>query len=509
MKKIQVRLAYDQDLEQYLNQTYSGLKNYRLISKALDARGASRGKKPHFNYQLEIVFEGEVFEKESFNFPQKSLTSKPIIIGAGPAGLFAAQYFADSGVPCVILERGDEALTRMRKIAKFWRYGELDPESNVCFGEGGAGLFSDGKLITRVKHPEVGYVLRRLVDFGAPEEITYQSNPHLGSNRIRSLIQTMRESLRAKGVEIHFRAKVSAFLFKDGRISGVKLSDGREFFSKHIILAAGHSAHDIYQYLKKQKVSMQQKDFAIGVRIEHPRLALNQMQFGNFSGAEELGAARYRLSMTCESKKGVYSFCMCPGGYVLSSGTEVDGLVSNGMSNSACNSPWSNGALVVTVKAGVDFSEDDILEGLKFTREIENKAFSLSTEKGEAIQLPAMTIKEFLAGKLNSRPLPKTSVPGGIFKQDLSEILPAFVVDSLKEALLDFDKKIPGFSSSGGLLIAPETRTSAPVTILRNRESLESESHPGLYPCGEGAGYAGGITSAAVDGVRVAKSILK
>jgi uncharacterized FAD-dependent dehydrogenase len=255
---------------------------------------------------------------------------------------------------------------------------------------------------------------------------------------------------------------------------------------------------------------MKPKDFAVGVRVEHPRRYIDKLQHGQFAEAKEMGSARYRLSWHDKwTDHGVYSFCMCPGGYVLSSGTEKDGLVVNGMSNFARNSPWSNAALVVSVKAEQDIPEKDMMAGLRFQHEIEQKAYALSKKHATGRELPAMTIKEFMEGKLNDKPLPVTSSPSGLFKADMREIFPAFIIEHLKKGLEEFNRDLPGFIYEEGLLIAPETRTSAPLTIIRNKESLISTSHEGLYPCGEGAGYAGGITSAAVDGVKIALSILK
>jgi uncharacterized FAD-dependent dehydrogenase len=451
-----------------------------------------------------------VFEANRENFVNlNNLNSTPIIIGAGPAGLFCALRFADYGVKSIILERGDRAHKRMLHIAKFWRYGEFDPENNVCYGEGGAGLFSDGKLITRIKSPYVQYVMNRFVDFGAPKETAYISNPHLGSNKIRGLINSMTDYLRSKGCDVRYNIRMDELIVKDQKVIGVKLSNGEKIYSDYVILGTGHSAKEVYQHLKNINVEMKQKDFAVGVRIEHPRELIDQIQYGNFKGLA-LGAARYKLSYEDPtSKKGTYSFCMCPGGYVLSSGTEKNGIVVNGMSNYARNSRWSNAALVVSVRSGVDFSSEDVLAGMNFQHEIETKAFNFSKEKATGKELPSSTLKEFLSGTLSHNPLPKTSTPSGLVKIEMRQILPSFITNHLQTALLKFEENLKGFISDKALLIAPETRTSAPVTILRNKETLESTSHLGLYPCGEGAGHAGGITSAAVDGVKVAMSILK
>lgn len=499
------------DLASHIKKSYPEIRDYRTISKSLDARGAPRGKKPVYLYILDALTTKDDKFAESESFTKYSpLKNKPIIIGAGPGGLFCAVRLAEHGIPSVILERGDAANKRMLHIAKFWRYGELDEETNVCYGEGGAGLFSDGKLITRIKSDLVSYVMEKFVMFGAPPETAYESNPHLGSNKIRAIINHISDWLRLNKCDLRYNAKVAEILTKDGKAIGVKLDNGEELYSDHIILATGHSAQDLYRHLVDIDVSMKQKDFAVGVRVEHSRRYIDSLQHGKFSTSPEMGSARYKLTWHDKwTDRGVYSFCMCPGGYVLSSGTEKGGLVVNGMSNYARNSPWSNAALVVSVKSENDIENKDLMSGLRFQHEIERKAYELSKKHATGRELPAMTIKEFMTGKLTDKPLPKTSSPSGIFKADIREIFPDFIVQHLKKGLEEFNRDLPGFISDDGLLIAPETRTSAPLTILRDKETLISVSHKGLYPCGEGAGYAGGITSAAVDGVKIALSILK
>lgn len=510
-KKVQFTLDYNADVDEYLEIHFPEIIDYRILNQALDARGANRGKVPRYTYNVEILGAGEQFEAAKETFKDLGAFSEtPIIIGAGPGGLFCALRLADFGVPSIVIERGDRAHARMIHIAKFWRYGEFDPENNVCYGEGGAGLFSDGKLITRIKSPYVQYVMNRFVDFGAPKETAYISNPHLGSNKIRGLINQMTDYLRAKGTVVRYNTRVDRLLYENGKIVGVELNSGEKLFSKYVVLATGHSASEMYRHLHDLGVEMKQKDFAVGVRIEHPRELIDSIQYGKFAGLE-LGAARYRLSYEDEkSKKGTYSFCMCPGGYVLSSGTEANGIVVNGMSNYARNSRWSNAALVVSVKAGVDFESTNLLAGLDFQHRIENLAYEASRQNASGRELPAQTLKEFMENKIDDRATPvKTSTPSGIVKTSIREILPSFVTKHLENALLKFDESLKGFVSDKALLIAPETRTSAPITILRDKETMESTSHKGLYPCGEGAGHAGGITSAAVDGVKIAMSLIK
>ena len=348
-KRLSFSLPFDADLDEYLRQEIPDHVDYRVINQSLDARNANRGRKPVNQWTVEVVCQGEKFSKFEEKFPNLGpLAKKPIIVGAGPAGLFCALRLAEYGVPSILIERGERAHKRMLHIARFWRYGEFDKENNVCFGEGGAGLFSDGKLITRIKSPHVPYVMQRLVDFGAPPDTAWLSNPHLGSNKIRGLISKMSDYLLNNGCEIHYNTRVDELLEDDGKIVGVKLSNGQTLESDNVVLAVGHSAHDMYHELVKKKVKLEAKDFAVGVRIEHPRELIDQIQYGDFAG-KDLGAARYRLSWEDPtSKKGTYSFCMCPGGYVLSSGTEADGIVVNGMSNYARNSRWSNACLLYT-----------------------------------------------------------------------------------------------------------------------------------------------------------------
>ena len=512
---LKISLPYDSPIEDYLLNHYPEIIGHRILHKTLDARNAPKGQKPIHFYQVEVTTETGGLTPKEYQFPNlkdKWKEEKPIIIGTGPAGLFCALWLAEHGISSRLFERGDEASRRMLKIARYWRYGELDSESNVCFGEGGAGLYSDGKLITRIKSPLIHFVMKKMVEFGAPPDTEYLSDPHLGSNKIRTIISKISDYLRSKGCELNFRSTVEELLITRGgsQIQGIKLSSGATHFASKVILAAGHSAKEIYHDLVQKKVSMQNKNFAVGVRVEHPRKLIDRIQYGKFSEDLTLGAARYRLSYHDETvDKGTYSFCMCPGGHVLSSSTDPGGLVVNGMSNFARNSPWSNAALVVAVDATKDANVSTLnpLAGLQFIEAIENKAYQFSKEFATGRELPAQTITDFLEDR-RSKFLPKTSTPSDIFSMEMNKILPKFVTEHLKTALKDFQNKMPGFISESGLLIAPETRTSAPLRILRDAKTLESPSHQGLYPCGEGAGYAGGITSAAVDGIKVANSIL-
>ena len=507
-KIVSLTLNFNQDLVKELKKT-EVFDDFRILSKSLDARGAPRGRVPTYHYKVELKAKSESFVNERAEaFKVSSFAKRPVIIGAGPAGLFCALRFASAGVAVTVIERGAAANKRMLDISKYWRKGVLNTESNVCYGEGGAGLFSDGKLITRIKSDLVQEVMHTFVDYGAPEEVAYLSNPHLGSNKIRKIITEITNDLKSRDTDVRVDTRVDEILFENNKVVGVLLDNGETIETDHVILATGHSARQMYYKLYESKVAMGSKDFALGVRVEHPRRLIDEIQHGKF--AKELETARYKLThYNRTSERGTYSFCMCPGGYVLSSGTEADGIVVNGMSNFARNSPWSNSALVVTVKAGRDYEERNALSGLAFQESIEKMAYQMSVEHATGRELPAMTVTEFMQGSLNSKVLPKTSSPSKIFKANLLDILPPFVVEHLRAGLKNYDRKMPGFISDEAVLIAPETRTSAPITILRDKTTFESISHSGLYPCGEGAGHAGGITSAAVDGMKVADSILK
>jgi uncharacterized FAD-dependent dehydrogenase len=515
-KEVRFKLPYDHDVDQFIQEKYlndSQGNTYQIMSRSLDARGANRGKKPCFHYQV-VLDHDESYEIEKFpQFP--AFDSPPIIVGAGPAGLFAALRFQEFGIPTIILERGDNTHERMKKIGRYWRYGEFDADNNVCYGEGGAGLFSDGKLITRVKSPYVKYVMKKLVELGAPKEILYDSNPHVGSNKIRQLIKNISKYLIDNGHQIILKQRVTELLYSEDNknVIGVKTLEGKEYRSEQVLLAVGHSARSMYQHLNKNQVQLKAKDFSIGVRIEHPREQIDRFQFGDYAADPRLGAARYRLSWhDRDNDRGCYSFCMCPGGYVLSSGTREDHLVVNGMSNYGCNSRWSNSAIVVSIKNGIDFNRDEtnIMEGIDFQAKVENDAFNLSKEKASGKEVPYQRMIDYLDGKSSpDQVTPKNSVPSGIFHYPLFDLLPEQVNTQLQKAFIEFDKNMPGYLSKDALLFAPETRTSSPVTIVRDPKSLQSASHNGLYPLGEGAGYAGGITSAAVDGIKAVMAILE
>lgn len=537
-----LEVGLDEDLKEVLRRRFPLYSNHRILRQSVDARRSAQI--PYWIYSIE-VFEGDEkpseqnFDPDPIQWPKSR--AKPIIVGTGPAGLFAAVRLLERGIPSLILERGSVGEKRILKINRFWRFGELDPDNNVCMGEGGAGLYSDGKLITRIKSPHIPYVMDRLVRFGAPEEIRWLSNPHVGSDKIRRVIPKLRSFLLAGGCEMHFDTPMKELILEaaaggssssgasnmaknksgdDGeavartaRVIGVRTTTGKEFFSDHVVLATGHSAEDILHTLHEQGVHMDGKSFALGLRIEHPQEAINKIQYRKAWDHPSLGAANYRLADHDDKTGiGVYSFCMCPGGYVLSSGTEHGGVVANGMSNYNRGSAFANSAIVISIDHPKRFGKD-LFGGLTFRRSLETAAFKavqasvdrqgLPEKARHAI--PAQRVVDFLNGK--DGPALPTSSPSGVLPVRLDKILPADLTKRMAQSLEEFNSKMKGFISDQAQFHGVESRTSCPIRITRSSDDLESVSHAGLYPAGEGAGYAGGITSAACDGVRIADQI--
>lgn len=504
-----IEVPIDQELEERLQWMMPEHGPYRILRQSVDAR---RSHSPHFVYTVEVAEKGESLELPQFDLEKiTSPKEKPIVVGTGPAGLFAALRFVERGVPCVLFERGSDSGERIKGINQYWRYGKLDPRNNVCFGEGGAGLYSDGKLITRIKSPHIPYVMNRLVKFGAPEEIEWLSNPHVGSDRIRRVIPKMREFLRANGCEIHFNTQVTEILLEGKQVVGIRTEHGTEFRSPHVVLATGHSAEDMINHLRDIGVHLDGKSFAMGLRVEHSQASINKIQYRQFSEHPKLGAANYKLAHhDKQSGIGVYSFCMCPGGYVLSSGTEADGIVCNGMSNYNRNSPFANAAIVVSIDHDRSFGAD-LFGGLKMRRDLETRAYQSVLQAGGTRELPAQNLMDFLYGqnsKTGPRPLRAGSSPSGAINVRLDELLPKDMRNRLREGFEKFQRNMKGFLTEDAQVYGVESRTSCPVRVTRDDESLESISHRGLYPAGEGAGYAGGITSAACDGIRIAEKII-
>ncbi len=502
IKDLKVRI--DEDLEEKLRLLEPDMQNYRILKKSVDARTK---QKLHFVYTLELFADGEKPEDRFEIPPAIECKERPLIIGTGPAGLFAALRLAERGVPCDLFERGSVCEKRIFAINKYWRYGVLNPEDNVCYGEGGAGLYSDGKLITRIKSPYIPFVMRRMVDFGAPPEVEYLANPHIGSNKIRRLIPKLRQRLLELGCKIHFNTKITDFLFEQNQMVGLKTESGDEHRGRFVVLATGHSAEDIFQKLQSYEVAMEGKSFAMGLRVEHPQQWVNKTQHREYWDHPELGAANYKL--TYHNRKedvGVYSFCMCPGGYVLSSGTDPGAVVTNGMSNFNRNSKYANAAIVISIDHEKMFG-GDIFGGFSLRKQLEQQAFQMVQSQNGGHALPAQNMIDFLLNRETKQELTGSS-PSGLQSARLDQLFPDRLYLHLVEAFERFQKKMDGFIGPHANLYGVESRTSCPIRIVRDSSSLQSTSHAGLYPCGEGAGYAGGITSAACDGVRVADAMV-
>lgn len=424
---------------------------------------------------------------------------RPIVVGAGPGGLFAALRLAEAGAPPLLLERGERVEERGRKVQAFWRNAELDPESNVLFGEGGAGTFSDGKIYTRKRAGEIGYIFDRLIRFGAPSEIQREAWPHLGTDVLKRILPRFREHLEHLGVEIRFGARVDALIVQDERCAGVLLSDGERVMGGPVILATGHSARDLLRGLVQAGIAVEQRPFAIGLRVEHARSFIDTARHGRRSG--ELPPASYRLAWTPQGGRAVRTFCMCPGGIVVGATNHPEQLVLNGMSFSGRSSPWSNAALIVDV-GPEDWGGEDPLAGMRLQESIERKAWIATAGSFRA---PSQRIEDFLARR-TSVDLPRSSYPLGIESVNLWDLLPCGVLEAIRSGIRKFDAEIPGFGSQG-ILLAPESRTTSPLRLPRGPDRA-SVSLAELYPVGEGAGHAGGIVSAALDGFRTAEALI-
>ena len=489
-----------------LGWTESRIVEFRVVRRSLDAR---KQRQLGYRMQIEVADAGERLVSARSRLARPSWpvdvpVPRVVVVGSGPAGTWAALRLAEAGVASTILERGKPVGPRRADIASLHR-GQLNPESNYCFGEGGAGTYSDGKLHTRCKdRAAVADVLADLVVLGAPSDIEIDVRPHIGSNRLPKLLVALRARLQELGVRYQFDCVFEGVREEQGRIRAVRTNVG-EIPADIVVLAPGHSARDVYRWAEAARLALQRKDIAVGVRIEHPQSVIDGLQYGRAAGHPLLPPAFYELRASGAGRS-VYSFCMCPGGWIVPAATEAGGLVVNGMSLAKRNSPYANAALVVTV-AGSDFGVDanGALAGIDFQRRIEEAAFERG---GGGFRAPAERAVDFVARR-RSDCLPESSYRPGVEHARLDDVFPGFITESLREGLSAIGRRLPGFIHEQALLVAAETRTSAPVRILRDPTTLESPALAGLYPAGEGAGYAGGIVSSALDGARVAAAIVR
>jgi len=507
----------DQDmLRDVLNQVGKDVDDgaLRLLKRSLDLRGRGEPK-----WQLRI----EHRAKSLGPFPSwqpnmaEAKGDPVIIVGAGPAGTFAALELVQHGLSPIIIDRGEPVQPRRKALADLSARGQLHTNSNYCFGEGGAGTFSDGKLYTRVKDKKgVRHLLEILEYFGAPHRILYDARPHIGSNKLPPLLTLLREHLESRGVRYRWQTQITGLRQQQGRVHGVELADGSSIDAAAVILATGHSARDVYSLCHEAGVAMRYKSFALGGRIEHPQALIDDAQYGHWKDRMDVGAAAYAVRCQLDEgnkRTGVYSFCMCPGGYIVPASTDPERLVVNGMSLSKRGSPYANSGLVVTIdekmmaqwanQNGRAGPSKDPLVGIAFQDAIEKEAYRLG---GGNYVAPAQRITD-LVNNRRSADLPNCSYKRGIISAHLNQVFPESVYQALQAALPRFDQQVAGYYTQEAILVATESRSSSPVQIERDRHRCESISHPGLFPCGEGAGQAGGIASAALDGMRVAQAV--
>ncbi len=494
------------------------VKTASLHRRSIDAR---RKSDVHFicSFLVEIENESEYlsrcnipnispYSKKEYSFfcGHSAPKVKPIVVGFGPAGMFAALTLSRAGFCPIVIERGGDVESRKKSVEFFWKNGKLDINSNIQFGEGGAGTFSDGKLTTGIKDIRCRAVLKEFVRHGADSNILYDAKPHIGTDVLCKIVKSIREEIISLGGEIHFNTSLLRLEECNGKVCCAVIKQGEketEIPTEHIILAIGHSARDTFLMLKNQGIYMERKPFAVGARIEHKQSHIDKAQLGSFAKCPEFTPMDYKLSHHLKNGRGVYTFCMCPGGIVVNAASEENAIVTNGMSYSDRGKSNANSALLVGVNPD-DFKSDDVLAGVEFQREIERRAYSVSN----SYRAPAQMVGDFLNGipsKGFGEIMP--SFPTGVVAGNLDDVLPKFVTDAMREGIYVFNRKLSGFATADAVLTAPETRSSSPVRIVRSN-TLHS-SIEGLIPCGEGAGYAGGIMSAAVDGIKCAEAIIE
>jgi uncharacterized FAD-dependent dehydrogenase len=442
--------------------------------------------------------------------PREVSGTPVIVVGTGPAGAFCAYELARAGIPAIVVDRGKQVQARRRDLKGLNQHGKVDPDSNYCFGEGGAGTYSDGKLYTRShKRGDVRDVIEILATHGAPPEILTDARPHIGSNKLPRVVTALREHLEKVGSAMRFGARVTELVVHDGRAVGVRLADGGELVGRAVVVATGHSARDVHALLARAGVRLVAKPFAMGVRIEHPQPLIDRIQYGKAAKHPKLPAAPYRLAFTPPDERGAFSFCMCPGGWIVPASTEPDAIVVNGMSLSRRDSPFANSGLVVSIELAdlAALGLHPVTGGVELQRKLERAA---AIAGGGELRAPATRVTDFLARRASST-LPRSSYEPGLTATDVGELLDGIglpLATRLREALPMFDRQMRGYVTAEAVLVGVESRTSSPVRVPRDAERLVSVDLPGLYPCGEGAGYAGGIVSAALDGIRVARAII-
>jgi uncharacterized protein len=511
----EIKLSIDSDeIELYkiactmLHIQRSEIKELVIYKKSIDARDKSNIL---FVYTLDLdIFNQSRFKSRVIkNVEQcpvvevrRTSSERPVVIGAGPSGLFAALTLAEAGLKPIIIEQGKKVDERKKDVDLFWETGKLDTKSNVQFGEGGAGTFSDGKLTTQISNPLCRKVLQEFLDCKAPKEIMYDAKPHIGTDKLILVVKNMRKKIEALGGEFLFNEKVTDMTIEDGAIKSITC--GKVINTDTVIFAIGHSSRETFEMMYAKGINMEQKPFSVGVRIEHLQNMINVAQYGELASNPKLGAAEYKLVYHGKDSRAAYTFCMCPGGTVVAAASEEGGVVTNGMSTYRRNGLNANSALVVGVFPE-DFKDDSPLAGMHFQRDLEQKAFIAG---GKSYKAPAQLVGDFLNGVESTKlgEVKSTYTPGITFA-NFDNILPEFITKTMKEALVDLDRKIKGFAFSDSLLTGVETRSSSPVRILRNERFVTNIK--GIYPCGEGAGYAGGIMSSAVDGIKCANAILE
>ncbi|MGC6433361.1 MAG: NAD(P)/FAD-dependent oxidoreductase [Crocinitomicaceae bacterium] len=468
----------------------------------------ARKKQIKINCSFEVYFNDESVTEEVYFILQDVSNKKEIgIVGAGPAGLFAALRAIELGFKPIIFERGKDVRSRRRDLAILNKEGIVNSESNYCFGEGGAGTYSDGKLYTRSKkRGDVLKALKWFVHFGADQDILVDAHPHIGTNKLPHVIVAMREAIIQAGGEVHFESKMTDIMINQNEVNGIIINNEKKYTFDKLILATGHSARDVFYLLNQKGVEIQAKPFALGVRVEHTQDLIDKIQYSGRLNDEYLPPASYSLVTQVEGQ-GVYSFCMCPGGIIAPCATSDGEVVTNGWSPSKRNNPYSNSGIVVTVNPQdlPGYSKNDPFIALKFQKAVEQKCWEVA---GRDQKVPAQCLKDFIEGKVSDS-FPRSSYVPGLKSVDLNEVLPFFIAKRLRKAFIDFDKKMKGFLTNDAVLHAPESRTSSPVQIPRNSETMEHVTVKGIYPCAEGAGYAGGIISAAIDGMKAVDAIVK